>query len=183
MNTSLYESVSGPAWQRLPETVRKVHPGTGTLRARGVFRVQHGEAFLARVLALLLRLPSQADATPVQLLVTASDRGERWERRFGNRRLVSIQSASPDNLLAERFGLIEIRFQLHPQTDALSYLQQGVAVCFGRLHLPVPRWFAPQIYAIERAVDTTSRVHVAVNVSLGLLGPLIQYEGEFEVEE
>jgi len=180
---ALYERLSGPTWHQLSETVRKAHPGTGTLRARGVFRVQHGQIFLARLLALLLRLPSPADATDVQLHVTASERGERWERTFGNRRLVTLQSAAPDSLLAERFGPIEIRFRLHPHAEVLTYLQQGVALRFGRLRLPLPTWLAPRVHAVERAVDATARTHVAVSISLAPLGLLMRYEGEFEVEE
>ena len=183
LTPALYERLSGPTWHQLSETVRKAHPGTGSLQARGVFRVQHGQAFLARLLASLLRLPSPADATAVQLLVTASERGERWERTFGNRRLVTLQSAAPDNLLAERFGPIEIRFRLHPDAAALSYLQQGVALRFGRLRLPLPTWLAPQVHAVERAVDATGRTHVAVSIYLAPLGLIIRYEGEFEVEE
>ena len=183
LTISLYERLSGPTWHQLSETVRKAHRGTGSLRARGVFRVQHGQSSLARLLAFLLRLPSPAEATDVQLNVTASERGESWERTFGNRRLVTLQSKAPDNLLAERFGPIEIRFRLHPQAEGLSYLQQGVALCFGRLRVPLPTWLAPQVHAFERAVDATARTHVSVSISLGPLGLLVRYEGEFEVEE
>ena len=183
MTIGLYERLSGPAWQQLSENVRKAHVAGDSLRARGVFSVQHGQFFLARLLARLLRLPSPADATAVQLQVTVSERGEKWERSFGSRRLISFQTATADNLLAERFGPFVIRFRLHPSADELSYHQQGVAVGFGRLRLPLPAWLAPRVQVTERAVNATARTHVAVSISQPPLGLVIRYEGEFEVEE
>lgn len=163
--------------------VQNAHLRTGSLRARGVFRIQHGQASLARLLARLLRLPSPSKATEVQLHVTASERGERWVRTFGDRRLVTLQSEAPGNLLAEMFGPLEVRFRLHSDAAELSYIQQGVALRFGHLRLPLPTWLAPQVHAIERAVYATTRTHVAVSISVAPLGLLIRYEGEFEVEE
>jgi hypothetical protein len=182
LTTPLYERLTGPAWQQLSENVRRAHMVTGSLRARGIFSVQHGQ-FFARLLAKLLRLPSPAEATTVQLHVTASEIGEKWERYFGNRRLITFQNATSDNLLAEKFGPFQISFRLHPSAEALSYQQQGAAVGFGRLRLSIPAWLAPQVHVAERSVDDTGRTHVAVSISQPPLGLLIRYEGEFEVEE
>jgi hypothetical protein len=138
---------------------------------------------MARLLAILLRLPSEADTTAIELTVTPTERGERWERTFGNRRLITRQSATHDNLLAERFGPVEFKFRLSADRDSLSYLQQGAALYFGRLRLPLQGWLAPQVHAIERAVGATSRTHVTVSISLAPLGLLLRYEGELLVEE
>ena len=181
MTTSLYERLAGHAWHEVAEAIRQAHPGNDNLQARGVFRVQHGPGCIARLLAWLLQLPHPADVTSVELHITPSGQGEKWVRRFGGKRLVTLQQEAPGRLLAERFGLLEFRFQLQPQAEALIYLQQEVALCFGRLRLLLPSWLAPQVNATERAVEATQRTHIAVVISLPFLGLLISYEGELEV--
>ena len=183
MTTTLYERLAGHEWYQVSEVVRRAHPGTGNLQARGVFHVQHGPGYVARLLAWLLQLPPSADATSVQLHITPSEQGEKWVRTFGNKRLVTRQQEAPGHLLAERFGLLEFRFQLRPQVEALSYLQQEAALCFGRLRLSLPPWLAPQVNAIEKGVEATQRTHSAVNIFLPFFGLLISYEGELEVEK
>ncbi|HEX2094057.1 MAG TPA: DUF4166 domain-containing protein [Longimicrobiaceae bacterium] len=183
MTPTLYERLAGDAWQEVPEAVRRAHAGEGPLQARGVFRIQHGRGYLARLLARLLRLPSPSAATRVQLHVTPSAHGERWERTFGSRRLVTLQHEAPGSLLGERFGPLELRFQLRPQAGVLSYLQEEAALCFGRSRLVLPPWLAPRVSATESTTEAARRSRTVVDVSLPLLGLLIRYEGELEVEE
>ena len=179
---ALYEHLAGSAWQQVAETVRKAHRQTACLQARGVFRVTHGQARFVRCLAWLLQLPPAADITPVQLHITSLEQGEKWVRTFGQKRLVTRQYEVPGSLLAERFGPLEFRFQLMIQADTLGYAQREVALCLGRLRLSIPSWLAPEVKAAEVVVGGTDRTYVTVTVSLPLLGLLIGYEGELEIE-
>jgi hypothetical protein len=181
--TALYERLVGQAWHQVPEAVRQAHPATGQLHAWGVFRVQHGPGYIARLLARLLRLPPPADAISVQLQITPADTGEEWVRIFGTQRLVTRQRVAPGQLLAERFGPLEFRFQLQAQSDALSYRQHEVALCVGRLRFVLSPKLAPHVNATERALDATQRTFSSVTISLPWLGLLIRYEGILNTEK
>jgi hypothetical protein len=128
-------------------------------------------------------LPPPAKAVPVQLHITPSEQGEKWVRTFGEKRLVTWQYERPGGLLAERFGPLELRFQLLLQADRLGYAQRAAVLRLGWLRLPVPAWLAPQVRASEVVVSGTERTYIMVSISLPLLGLLISYEGELEVEE
>jgi hypothetical protein len=183
LTTALYERLAGQAWHQVPEAVRRAHPAVGPMHAWGVFRVQHGSGHIARLLARLLRLPPPADAISVQLWITPTKTGEEWVRIFGTQRLVTRQREAPGQLLAERFGPLEFRFQLQGQADALSYRQHEVALCVGRLRFVLSPRLAPHVDATERAMDATQRTRSTVAISLPWLGLLIRYEGVLNIEK
>jgi hypothetical protein len=180
---ALYERLAGPAWQQVPETIRQAHLQTGRLQVRGVFRVSHGQGQTVRWLAWLLQLPPAAEVVPVQLHITPFGQGEKWVRTFGEKCLVTWQYERPGDLLAEKFGPLELRFQLLLQPDCLGYAQRAAVLSLGWLQLPVPAWLAPQVRASEAVVSGTDRSYVSVTISLPLLGLLISYEGELAAEE
>jgi hypothetical protein len=172
----------GEGWQRLPEAVHNAHLTDDLMEARAVFRVSHGQSWLARCMAWLARLPAQSDAAPVRLAVHRVEGGERWERAFPNTRLISIQYDAGDGLLGERFGLLDIRFRLPVMDRALVYLQESAALTLGRLRLSIPKWLAPQVTARESTAADGKTPHILVSVSLPLVGLLVEYEGDLNVE-
>lgn len=182
--TALYERLAGPDWERLDPAVRSLHVTRGVVRASGVFEVRHSDHLTARMLAWLLRMPAPGEAVPVRLMVTPTVRGETWARVFRLRRLVSIQYAGPDGLLAERFGSIEFNFQLSAVDGELRYANRLTRLALGSLRLPVPGWIGPRVEAVERAADGRSgRTWVSVSVALPVIGTLIHYQGELQAEE
>jgi hypothetical protein len=179
----LYERLLGSAWLHVSEPVRKIHSGCGDVRARGAFCIRHGSNRLSRIIAWFLRLPIPADAAPVHLQTVQLHEGERWTRTIGMRRMVTVQQEATGRMLAERYGLLEFQFQLEPAGGALRYIQRRVAIRLWRLRLAIPGWLAPQVSAEERAADAAGRTHVSVKICVSLVGLLISYEGELELEE
>lgn len=177
MTLDLYPRWLGPAWHDLAESVRRMHRDGADVRGVGRFVVRHGSARLARCLLWLTRMPPEGDDVAVTLVITREGQGERWERSFGSWPLASTQRTWGAGRLAERFGLLELRFQLEVADGALVYQQVGAALCLGSVRVPLPRWVAPRVAAREAPGKLPNHTQVSVQVSSPLCGLLISYEG------
>lgn len=180
--SALYPRLMGPAWHNLHDNVRRAHLQREQFRASGSFRIQHGPGRLAQIAARLLRLPPAADAVPTHLLVTGGSDREIWLRNFGAHQLHTMQRELPGAILAERFGLLEIRFRLAVENQSLRFDQVSSALRAGPLSLRIPRFLAPRIEALESRGERPNSTHVRVSVALPLAGLLISYEGEMTPE-
>ena len=179
----LYPRLLGPAWNELAAPVRRLHSAQGSVERVGLFRVRRGERRLARFLAWLEKLPAAGEAVSTRLEITADSERETWRRDFAGTQMVTRQRESPAGVLAERFRYLEFRFRLCVIDHALCLHQVGVALCLGRLAVPLPRWLAPQIAARAWAKKNSATVQVAVRVDFPLAGLLIAYEGSMETED
>ena len=179
---NLYADLLGPAWSELNPTVHKAHLQGETMRASAMFRIRRGRRPLARLLAMLGRLPAEADAAPVQLAVRRVPDGEAWDRRFSTTRLLSTQFDAGDGLLGEDFGLMKVRFRFAVSDGALRYATHSAYLTLGGLHIPIPKALAPRILAVESATSDGQRPHIFVSVSAPLVGLLVSYEGDRGVE-
>lgn len=175
--SGLYPKLLGASWPDLDVAMRRLHSSGETVRAVGVFRVRHGRNMLARAMVRLARLPAEGEAMDVRLQVTAREEGEEWRRTFSGHPLVSMQYDRVDGLLAERMGIVEMRFHLEVVSGALSYQTVSVALRFGSLPVPLPYWLSPRVTAWERNVGDVNQIHVSVDVTFPLIGRLIAYEG------
>jgi hypothetical protein len=172
----------GDAWTQLAAPVRSGHATDPIVRAHGRLRIQHGRHPVARLLAWVLRLPHPSAAAEARLIVTARADGERWQRTFNGRRLETRQYEAKASELAERFGVLELRFRLEASDGSLRYVQRDAVLLFGPVRLRIPVSWAPRVEAREDPAGQM-RVRVDVRVILPRLGPLIAYEGFIEVED
>jgi hypothetical protein len=172
----LYHQLLGASWNDLGEAVRRLHAEGQTVQAAGRFQVRHGDNRLTRLLVRLAGLPAAGEAVDVRLAIIPLRQGETWSRKFAGRPLVSFQSKGPDGLLAESMGPLELQFRLEILGEALVYHPEKAALRLGPLRIPLPRWLAPRISARENP-SGPNRTHVAVEVSLPVLGLLIAYNG------
>jgi hypothetical protein len=149
------------------------------LRGHGSFCVQHRSGRLRRAVAKILGLPAEADASPVSVVIRPDGDGECWDRRIGDSSLKSRQCSSGP-LLSERFGVLELLFQLRAVEGAIHYVQEAARVGVGSLRVRLPRWLAPRVRAREEAVGNRSSVRV--EIELPLVGLVLQYHGLIEFE-
>jgi Domain of unknown function (DUF4166) len=173
---ALYPRLLGSAWEQVATPVRRVHLEQAPVHALGMFRVQHGGR-LARWLAWLFHMPRAADNVEVHLTVTPHHDGERWHRTFAGRPFVTTQYEHGRGLLAERVGLLEIRFRLEVVNGGLLYRQTGMAVSLGRWRVPLPQWLAPHVAAWEKPGAGPEQTEILVDVHAPLIGPIISYAG------
>lgn len=174
----LYARLLGPAWLDLPPGIRSLHLTDDA--ATGRFEFHHDRGVAARIARWVLRLPSAA-ALDVRLTIDRDTDSERWTRTLGQRRLVTTQRGLPDRLLAERFGVLEVRFRLRVVEGALTYAQASAALALWRLRVPLPRWVAPWVEAREACVDGRDP-HVQVRISMPLIGLVTSYGGRIRTE-
>lgn len=175
---SLYPTLLGPSWSSLALPVQRLHEGAPL--ARGVFAVRRGASLAARLLAALLRMPTAAPATPIDLRVERRGPVERWHRRFGGLGLLTTQWAD-GAFLVEGMGLVQCWFRLRADAGALVFEQVRATLGWGRFTLRLPRALAPLVEG--RAEPVGSRVRVDVRIHVPLLGLLVAYEGEVTPEE
>jgi len=151
------------------------------VRGYGVFRVGRGDTRTARAFAVLLRLPPAGDAVETRLIVTPAGDGELWLRTFGTHALNTRQYPIGDGCFAERHGVVEFRFRREPCHGGTIFRQLDCAIVVGPLRAGLPRWCAPNVAAREDRLGER-RVRIDVCVSLPLVGPIIRYAGEIDLE-
>jgi hypothetical protein len=152
------------------------------MRGQGRLRVTHGENAVARTLAWLLRLPRAGDAVETRLVVTPCAGGEHWQRTLGGHPFNSRQYPAGNGDIAERFGLLELRFRRDEIDNGTSFRQTGAALVAGRLRIPLPRLCAPAVSAREDRIGPRTR-RINVRVVLPLVGPVLTYKGTIDFDE
>ena len=174
-SSALYSRVLGAAWRELDPAVRLAH-AAGV--ATGSFTIDDSGGVLARVARWALRLPPPGAACETRLVIATTGDAERWTRTFRGRTLVTTQRGLPDGRLAERFGIVELRFRLRTSDGALTYEQSDAVAALGRWRVPIPGWLSPRVEARERRADRDDRSHVRVVVRAPVVGILLSDEGE-----
>src|SRR5580704_13391518 len=170
--TALYARLLGIVWDRLPVEIRDMHHSAGMAEGRST--VERGSGTLARLVALVLRLPKTAADTPVSVQFDASDGAETWTRTFGDAAFSSRQSAGRGRwagLLCEQFG---------PLTFAMTLALEGGRLSLALRHwsafaIPLPMQWGPRAIAYETAEAGRFRFHV--EISHPLTGLIVRYRG------
>lgn len=166
--------VLGPAFATLPQKLRNVHLTFAMHRFRGRASVERGTSLLARLLSNVFGFPPTAPDVPVEIVKTATLKGEHWERRFGACSFRSFLAAGPQGL-TERFGPFAFALGLHVSDDALHFPVIGGR--FGPIRLP--QWLLPISIAREEVRD--ERFQFDVKLLAPLTGQLIvHYRGWLE---
>jgi hypothetical protein len=179
---TLYAELLGPAWLELAEPVRAAHASGPAVHASGRLRIAHGHSRAARWLAWLLRLPRASDAAATRLVVTRSAGGEQWRRTFDGRQLVTWQYRAAGGTLAERFGVLEFRFDLAASQGSLVLRQTDAALQWGAVRVRIPAACAPRVEARENPAGER-QIHIHVCVTLPLVGPVLTYDGTIDIED
>ena len=176
----LYARIVGQAWTELAAPVRSLHETDSPVRAHGDLRIDGG-GHVARFAARLLRLPRPGAAVRTSLTIVGRGGFEDWRRVFGESRVETRQHESRPRELAERFGILEIRFALDARDGGLHYVQRSAAFRAGPVRVRIPTSLAPRVEAREDPAGPC-RIRIAVDVSLPGVGRLIAYGGIIEVE-
>lgn len=136
--------------------------------------MNRGTSLPARLLSKVFGFPPTASDVPVEVVKTATPKGEQWERRFGAYRFRSLLAAGPQGL-TERFGPFTFALGLHVSDDALHFPVIG-----GRFGpIPLPGWLLPISIAREEVRD--ERLQFDVKLLAPLTGQLIvHYRGWLE---
>jgi hypothetical protein len=170
----IYPALLGPGWTELHANLQRFFGGYGAWH--GPFDVRRGRGLFARLVAALFRLPRPGTRIATTLEVTPAPEGERWERRFGDRNMVTLQRATPDGLVAERMGCVEILLRASSVGREIHFEQVAARFVWGPLRLSLPRWVAPQVTATT-GLDASGAIAVRVRISAMRATLLVGYEG------
>jgi hypothetical protein len=96
--------------------------------------------------------------------------------------MTTFQGRRPGGLLGEWFGGLELRFHLEVNRGALVYRQVRAYLRTPLVAAPLPRWCSPQVAAREEPTGAAGRTRVEVRVALPLMGLVLTYGGELELE-
>lgn len=168
---SPYEALCGDAWRALPSRVRALHEAGFAV---GALQVEGATHVIARCIARWLRLPRASASMRVELAIERAGVFWTWRRTFADVQLITAQHARGD-LLYERFGMIELAFEVVVRSDGFSYVQRHAALRWGWLPLRLPRWLAPIAQGEVAAVE--EGVAVDVRIRLPMIGTLLRYRG------
>jgi hypothetical protein len=174
---SVHAQVLGPAFDRLPQTLRGVHDTRSRKEFSGRCSIESGRSWLARVIQLFASLPRQSAAdVAVHVVIERRDRGETsesretWTRRFGEHWMRSSIRAGR-GVLQEHFGPIVLQFALTAQSERIVWTLAGAKFLF----MPLPTaWFAG-CAASESIVD--GRYWFDARAHLAVVGLLVHYKG------
>ena len=169
---ALYARLLGIAWNRLPVEIRAMHQSAA--RAEGRATVERGTGTLARLAALVLRLPKAAADTSISVQFDVCDGNETWTRSFGDEQFASRQFAGHGRwagLLCEQFGPLTFAMTLVPEGGRLSLVLRH----WSAFAIPLPMWLGPRAIAYETAEAGRFRFHV--EISHPLTGLIVRYRG------
>jgi hypothetical protein len=166
----LYRRVLGKRFDQLHPVLRRFH-STPNAVGVGRFRVRRHPGRFRELLATFSRFPPTSDATEVLLRVLPAGAGERWVRSFDGVPLVTLQTVR-GGVLIEQAGPTHFGFAIEVLNGGMVFRSTRVWL-FG---VELPRALAPSLYATVNPTECGWKA--AVRMSVPLLGPLLEYEGE-----
>ena len=179
--TRLYPKLLGAAWQEVAPAVRRAHTDDALTHAEGVFQVSRAPGRLLGRLLDLAHVPRASAAAPVRLTVSHRGLDERWHRTFGGRSLVTVQSAAPGGLMAERAGPLEILSGVTVDDGVLLYRHVGLMLRLGRLRIPLPDCVSIKVAGREGPAEAGDDPRPHTQVEVRVTGPtgglLFAYRG------
>lgn len=173
MHSQLYRAVLGPLFDELPPQVRALHTITDRSIWSGKADVQRGTSMIAKLAALIARLPPTGKCQPLTVTLVAEGGGELWQRSFDGRIFASYQSADDKNV-RERIGPIRLELVPSVRGGTLRLRLKHVQV-FG---VPMPWFLVPIVETSE--FDAAGQYRFEVEARFHLFGLLIRYSGWLE---
>ncbi len=171
MDRSLFETVLGADYARLPDAVQRLHAADAAPVWEGRASVSRGASPLAWLIGRAVGFPSTNADVPVTVTIERDAAGETWTRDFGGQCFASRLTLA-DGQLREQFG--PMSFSL-----AVSTAAHGIAMPVAGwrfLGMPMPACLAPRSQAFETQ-DAAGLFHFDVRLTLPFGVALAHYSG------
>lgn len=165
-----FQALLGADFERLAPPVRRIHGLARSLDTAGRAEVTVAPGLAAGLLCRACGLPRTGRDVPVEVRFVPDGGGERWYRRFADRRYASRIGVAGGRL-RERFGPFDLLYRLTLADGALCW----TLVEWRLLGLPLPRASRPRIVCREAGDGVRFTFDIAV--AFPVLGPVIRYAG------
>ncbi len=175
MIRTLYQTLLGPAFDRLPDPIRSMH--ASARRAEGRADIVRGTSLLARLICLIARVPQTGRDVSIVTHFEQIEGGERWTRIFNGeafRTDMLVDRSSTPPRLTERFGPFIFHLKMIAHQDGIDLIPDSVSL-WG---FSLPKMFCPEAMGLERVKD--GRYHFDVSVRFPLAGEILSYSGTIE---
>ena len=169
---ALFQSALKDEYAHLPKPLQDAHLVTSYKTLAGTVDVQRGKNPLANLIALLFGFPKTQKDAPIKVSMDLQGEKEIWTRTIGKSAFKSVLSEGQNrNEIFERFGPVKFKIKLLHRDGRLHY---GLDIA-RFLGIPLPKFLTPNSETYEWSRDGKFKFHV--DISLPLLGRLIQYKG------
>lgn len=169
----LYRTLLGDRFDQLPRQVQAFHDPQGVTVWGGTAQVKRGANMFARLACHLFGFPETGEDVPLRLTITPLPDGERWDRDFGGRHMVTKQ-VTRDGWLIEHLG--PIRIYMRPVLNGSRFNVSPEKWRFWGLPLPFALMPKSENFETEKA----GRLQFNVSIRMPLIGLLISYRGQLE---
>jgi len=170
---SLYPKLLGKEYEKLAPLVQKMHHLNEKKILRGVVNIERGKSLHAKILNLLMQLPSTQENALLELELSTKNQQEHWKRTFGKDSFSSIQYQSGVYML-EQIGLIKMFFRLYVKEGSLFTVLEKSTF----LGLNIPRFLSVNLKSQVKEVDGKISFFVEVCTFKEVL--VIRYDGLLE---
>jgi len=171
---ALWQQTLGDAFRALPPTLQALHKAQSETVWRGEADVVRGKRLMARMVATLFGLPSEADKIPVSVRFMPHGNGERWQRAFGDQRFESFLNVGTGRdtyLVTEKFGMMTISLALVFKDEKLYFVPRRWKI----LGLPLPHFLLPEGTSFEE--EREGIFHFDVKFKAPIVGLIAAYRG------
>lgn len=166
-----FQRLLGPAFDRLPAPVRRLHSLSQSVATAGLAEITTARNPAAWLLCKVAGLPKPGQDVPVTVSFHPDGNGrEFWDRHFAGRRYASTMAAKAE-ILVEHFGPFHLHFRLTPQADSLAWSLVGWRL----LGVPLPAISQPTIECTETAEG--DNFVFDIDVAFPLIGHVVHYRG------
>ena len=175
MTPTLFQTLLGAAFFRLPDSLRALHGVHGVARYSGQVTITRGTGLLSRICGAVSGLPRPMADEPVTVDFTTGPKGEIWARAFGAPPKVSKMRSKlwhHEGQLRERLGPMQFRFVLHTWEGTIFWNVVGARLLG---ILPLPAALFRDVRCNEREID--GRYVFEVEAAMPVIGKLVHYRG------
>jgi hypothetical protein len=180
MAPTLFQTLLGAAFFRMPDALRTLHGVRGQARHAGAMTIERSRGLLARLCARLAGVPGATTDAALTLDCTTGPRGEIWLRELDTtprRAQARWRLWHRNGQLRLRRGALQLRCVLHHHGGTLYWNVVGARVLGA---LPLPARLLADVRGNEREVD--GRCVFEVEAVLPLVGPVFRARGWLQPE-
>lgn len=172
---TIFETIAGNNYEKLPALLKKLHDGNNTQTWKGTISVERSSNIIGYAIGTLIGLPERMHKQPFDMTFHKENNGQSaWTRKFHNKTMKSlteVKNDGQDNLMLDTIWPFSIGLKVTVSDNKIDYSYKK-SYLFG---IEVPTTIKPDITSSEECHGD----HITFNVliSIPVIGPISRYYG------